>query len=537
MAATALLKFAQGANIGANGRALLGVVGTQVNLTNSVNTDVASWQIDRVYVAPGSALPVATPFAFNNNSGVPAASFTPDQPGSYRFVLSVWNVANRLGSPTSVDIRVFSVPLANGTIMPPAQLWPLPLPSPESGDATAKPNELNFAGQVLGWAGVGGSDGLLNDFLAKSDKSFGDITTLQVDVTALEIDVIELKADVAAVEIVAANAAAAASKAQGEVDALEVVVAALTSDDIANSSGVGGGAGSVSTALDTLDARTPVAAPVNEYDLLQNVKGSWGVEPSAPAPATNDVWSWNGSIWVPRAVGAGAIQPFQADAHTVGLWRLQGDLSNLVDPSNPLTVDAGTEIYADIVPGTLAFYFNGSTRLRVANFVSALALTGDMTSVVVVQLDATPTSSTVLLGHGAVGETQADNILYQMIVGTSIPRTLGWFSESGAGVNASFNTAAPASLPPIHNILLIGGSRINNVVQFYVNGKPFGSPSSALTTPDGGTSGRFYVGGSDGSATITPSLFFGAMVQDVGWTATEWLACYNQVLGPAYGGV
>ena len=286
------------------------------------------------------------------------------------------------------------------------------------------------------------------------------------------------------------------------------------------------------------EGRPPAVAspPVNPYDLLQNVNGAWAVQPSSGVPSTNDVWSWNGTIWTPRAVGAGAIQPFVPDANTVGLWRLDGSLSNLVDPSNPLIVDVGTEVYADIVPGKRAFYFSGGTRLKVNAFVSALARTGDVTCAMMIQLDADPTSSTIFCGHGASGETQAANILYSMqCLNSTPPRSMNFLSEHDNGVNDSFTTSAPASLPPIHNIGLLGFSRISDIIQFYYCGKPLGSASSALNTPNGGGNGRFYVGASDGTTVCTRMLCWGVMVEDIGWTDSEWLACYNQTLGPAFG--
>ena len=167
MAAVALLKFEQGVNVGASGQALKGVVGELVSVRNSVNTSVASWQIDLVAVDSASAVVPGEPFAFNNNSATPLAPFTPDVPGSYRFVLKVWGVPNRAGSPTSIDIRVFAVPEASGLVAPPAQLWPLPLPDPRSGEAAAKPNEMNFGGQDRGWCGDGQNDGLLNDAIRR----------------------------------------------------------------------------------------------------------------------------------------------------------------------------------------------------------------------------------------------------------------------------------------------------------------------------------------------------------------------------------
>ena len=168
MAATALIKFTQGLNVGPDGEALVGEIGISVYLSNVDNTDVASWRFDLMYADPGSALyaDIGTDFA-SGSSSTPAAQFTPDVPGSYRWVLNVWSVPGQVGAPSSVDIRVFSVAEANGLIVPPPQLWPLPLPDPRSGAPTAKPNEMNFGGQPFGWAGAGTGDKLLGDVVRR----------------------------------------------------------------------------------------------------------------------------------------------------------------------------------------------------------------------------------------------------------------------------------------------------------------------------------------------------------------------------------
>ena len=171
MAASALIKFTQaGVVSGVAGQALFGVLGTNVFLTNSNDADVASWQIDLVYADPNSSLAITIPFAFSDNSNTPAAVFLPDVRGSYRWVLKVWSVINRIGDPSDVDIRVFSVPEANSSVVLPSQIWPLPLPDPRSGLPTAKPNELNYSGQLDGWAGNDDfSVYLMNSFIRAFD--------------------------------------------------------------------------------------------------------------------------------------------------------------------------------------------------------------------------------------------------------------------------------------------------------------------------------------------------------------------------------
>lgn len=170
MTASALIKYSQSPVVGDDGRALLGILGVPVFVHNANNVEVASWQIDLVYVDNSSGLAShSVPYAFDNNSNTPAAAFIPDVRGSYRVMLSVWSVINRAGNPDSVDIRVFAVPELNGFITAPSQVYPLPLPDPRTGDVTSKPNELNFGGQLDGWAGDGHTDGLMNRLLRAVD--------------------------------------------------------------------------------------------------------------------------------------------------------------------------------------------------------------------------------------------------------------------------------------------------------------------------------------------------------------------------------
>ena len=166
MPASALLKFVQGATIGGDGRALVGVIGSSVTISNVNNTGVQSWQIDLVYADPTSALVVSTPYASNDSSSTPSATFTPDVRRSYRWMLKVWSVANRVGQPDSIDIRQFGVRELNGALIAAPMIWPLPLPDPRTGEPTAKPLELNYDGQLDGWHGTG-SDGFMNQLLAR----------------------------------------------------------------------------------------------------------------------------------------------------------------------------------------------------------------------------------------------------------------------------------------------------------------------------------------------------------------------------------
>jgi hypothetical protein len=166
MAVTALIKFAQGATVGADGQALTGVAGVSVTVENSDNTDVSQWSVELLYAPPGSALevpPGAPTLLGEAVSATPSAGFVPDLPGCYRIRLTVLDSSGN----QDVDIRNFAVPLGGKAfIQPPYQRLPDPLPVypgiPSGATAPtgpispgAKPDEMNFGGQPYGWAGNG----------------------------------------------------------------------------------------------------------------------------------------------------------------------------------------------------------------------------------------------------------------------------------------------------------------------------------------------------------------------------------------------
>jgi len=150
MTVDALLKFSQATPtpIEGDGEALKVVAGNDVLIEMSDVTDLSTWAIDLLFAPPGSTHgPVnpgtPTPLGNGTNLSPPAINLQPDVPGSYR----IRNTVTGTGGETSVDIRVFSVPDANGQITPPYQRDPLPLESDE------QPNELNFNGQPWGYSG------------------------------------------------------------------------------------------------------------------------------------------------------------------------------------------------------------------------------------------------------------------------------------------------------------------------------------------------------------------------------------------------
>lgn len=148
MAVTALIQFTQSASPGVAGRAYVGTVaGGIVSIANNDNSNVTDWTITLLDVPPGSALVPGV--LATGPSATPAATFTPDVPGSYRILISVTDGVN-----IDKDVRNFGIPNIRGFIIPSYQKLPDPLPVTGSGQPGEKPDEQNYGGQGRGWAGT-----------------------------------------------------------------------------------------------------------------------------------------------------------------------------------------------------------------------------------------------------------------------------------------------------------------------------------------------------------------------------------------------
>jgi len=161
---------------------------------------------------------------------------------------------------------------------------------------------------------------------------------------------------------------------------------------------------------------------------------------------------------------------------------------------------------------------------------AALRITGDITIEMLLVFTDVP-SGVRLFEHGATGETEATNILYQLTI--SNQNSMAWFSESGAGVDesdATFSSDAPA-LPAVGVPFYLAVRRQSNVVRVYLNGVQWGSDSPTLTTPTGSTSGQLVIC----STGTNKPLFLGFKVIASALTDNEVKEEYNRTLGQAFG--
>jgi len=216
------------------------------------------------------------------------------------------------------------------------------------------------------------------------------------------------------------------------------------------------------------------------------------------------------------------IRKFDTTHSPVALYNFEGNLND--SSGNGLTLTTGgTVVYRKIWPGLLAMV--SGTPTRVAND-ALLTILGDVTVEAICAMSSTTLSVALVAMQGA-GELEVNNSLYQLII--SDQNTLQSFTEHGAGTDDVFNsTGANQGLPQLNIPFHLAIVRASNVIRFYLNGELFGSASSTLTAPTGGSSANLRI-----NATNVPLASVKIIASAL--TATQIRAEYNRTMGPAAG--
>lgn len=220
----------------------------------------------------------------------------------------------------------------------------------------------------------------------------------------------------------------------------------------------------------------------------------------------------------------GTVKQHTLNHQPVALWQLDGSLNDTSGNGFTLSVEAGTVRYSTLYPGIVGIRFDGAIRLYRSTYTPALNLTGDMTFECLIAVDTLPVAC-VLFSHAAVGETSPTNYSYQINLNPN-PSQMGWFSESDAGTNASYNFSK-VTLPP--GLCHYAVTRIANIVTIYINGVSQGS-STLLTAPTDSTGSLFRLGD---PTPVNPPTAIIASVKMIarGLTAAEVKDEYSQTLG------
>jgi hypothetical protein len=157
----------------------------------------------------------------------------------------------------------------------------------------------------------------------------------------------------------------------------------------------------------------------------------------------------------------------------------------------------------------------------------------DLTVQVLLVLRAAP-SSTYVIAFQASGEPEPTN--YSWSIQLTNHNQLTYFAECGAGLDTSYVASVPGrGLPAVgvpFNLTLRRRAVTGGVVvQFLVNGVPFGAPSGVLTSPTGGTTAQLVL--NQTSSGVYDLL--GVEIDNAALTDVQLVDAYNRTLGEELG--
>ena len=220
-----------------------------------------------------------------------------------------------------------------------------------------------------------------------------------------------------------------------------------------------------------------------------------------------------------------ALARHQVTSNTVGLWQFDWDGTDSSGNGYDLTLEAGIERYSDLWPGVSGALFNGGvTKFYRSSAEAALRILGDMT-IEFFYMSLINYPSGYVCYHGTSGESLPTNYLYSVSYESGNASTQ-WLQEYGAGSDSLYQFTE--ELPPPRSLIHVAATRRSDVIRLYHNGRLVGT-SSALTTPEDGSSGRLRVG--EGVNGIVSSL----KILNVGLTDEEIVEEYNSTFGPVFG--
>jgi hypothetical protein len=237
-----------------------------------------------------------------------------------------------------------------------------------------------------------------------------------------------------------------------------------------------------------------------------------------------------GATGATGTAGSNSGQPARFDTtHSpVALYHFNGDLND--SSGNALHLTGGTPVYRAVWPGVVGLASSATPGPARSSSDASLRIAGDVTIQLLCVMRSVPSTSQTV-GFQLTGSTaEAGNSQYQCIFTNQ--GTLNFRSESGSNVAASVSSSGnTVSLPALGVPFHVAWRRTSGVVRFYVNGLPFGSDTSAVTTPTGGTTAVLELNSTAGAGVE----YFGLKIVDSSLSDADLKAEYNRTIGAGFG--
>lgn len=231
----------------------------------------------------------------------------------------------------------------------------------------------------------------------------------------------------------------------------------------------------------------------------------------------------------PRSDGQylGPIVRHTADASTVGLWQLDGNVNDTSGNAFNLSTLAGTVRYTDIWPGARGLLLDGATRIGRTIHDNALALTGDYTISCLLRFIKFTTGA--LVSYDAVPNGNSNtNILYSIGFNNNV-----FVIYHRASSGPVLDIASVFPLCPPRRLCALTVTRASNVARVYTNGRKV-AEGAVVTAPTDGSTCKFTIG----FATADPApmcVLSSLRVNNTAKSDAQVKADYNSTLGATFG--
>ncbi len=213
------------------------------------------------------------------------------------------------------------------------------------------------------------------------------------------------------------------------------------------------------------------------------------------------------------------------------LFQLHENLTESVN-AIALSTTAGAVLYTEIYPTVRALYVTPTLQLKDTTPGGPLQITGDITIEMLIKLTSLPTSGNARICSysGSSGRPASNNVWQLDITAGGAPR---WVQDISTGSTAVY---IPTGVSMPFDLCHFAVTRTSDVIQFYLNGLPFGAASGTLATATGGTASTFHIGNIEGIVSQALECALGSLkIVATARSAAEIKAEYNRCLGSVYG--
>lgn len=212
---------------------------------------------------------------------------------------------------------------------------------------------------------------------------------------------------------------------------------------------------------------------------------------------------------LPSRQGAPTRLSPSSPAVPVELWHCDGDLVGELHGYTP-AVTTGTLKWQPQYSGFVCAFFDGATVASMAAYEASLRLLGDKTITAIVAMHSLASAAAnagviASFSGSAASDTEANNTVWAF---GAYDAGAYWLSEHGSGVD---DVIAIGGRPAQSEMAVYTARLESDVLTTWVNGRLVGGPSSASTTPTGGTTGVFTLGSVTGSTAHRAVMTLGGL--------------------------